>query len=40
MWYQDPTELEDENPTFCEQIQEREDISVYACDESAISLYK
>lgn len=40
MWYQDPTELEEENPTFCEQIKEREDVSVYACDESSISLYK
>lgn len=40
MRYQDPSEVKEENSTFCEQIKEREDISVYACDESSISLYK
>jgi hypothetical protein len=37
-------ELEPENqevqPTFCEQIQEREDIAIYTCNDSSISLYK
>ena len=40
LWYQDPSELEEEVPTFCDEIQERWDISVYACDESNILLYK
>ena len=35
----EPEELE-EQPTFCENIMERSDISVYDCDDSFISLYK
>ena len=35
-----PEEGEEEQLTFCEQIQEREDLSVYNCDDSSISLYK
>jgi hypothetical protein len=34
-----PEDVE-EQPTFCEKLQEMEDISVYTCDESSISLYK
>lgn len=30
----------DKQLTFCEQLQEREDISVYNCDDSSILLYK
>jgi hypothetical protein len=40
MWYELEPENPEPQPTFCEQIQEREDISVYACDDSTISLYK
>lgn len=34
-----PEDLE-EQPTFCEEIMKRKDISVYGCDDSSISLYK
>ena len=40
MWYELEPENKEPQPTFCEQIQEREDVSVYACDDSTISLYK
>lgn len=40
MWYELEPDEKEVQPTFCEQIQEREDISVYACDDSTISLYK
>jgi hypothetical protein len=34
-----PEDLE-EQPTFCEEITKRKDVSVYGCDDSSISLYK
>lgn len=40
MWYEKMSKDMENQPTFCEQIQEREDISLYTCDESHISLYK
>ena len=40
MWYEKMSKDADYQPTFCEEIQERSDISVYTCDESHISLYK
>ena len=40
MWYEENPEDIEEQPTFCEQIQEREDISLYTCDDESISLYK
>lgn len=40
MWYEVASEITEEQPTFCENIREREDIDVYSCDDSWISLYK
>lgn len=40
MWYNAGIEEDDEQPTFCEILQEREDISIYECDDSVITLYK
>jgi hypothetical protein len=40
MWYKADTEEDDVQPTFCELLQEREDLSVYVCDDSNITLYK
>ena len=40
MWYEPDPESLEQRPTFCEQIQAREDISVYACDDSSVSVYK
>jgi len=40
MWYEKVSKDTDNQPTFCEQIQERSDISLYTCDSSHISLYK
>lgn len=34
-----PEDVE-EQPTFCENLQEMEDISIYTCDDTSISLYK
>ena len=40
MWYELEPEETEPQPTFCEQIQEREDIAIYTCNDSSISLYK
>lgn len=40
MWYKSDTEEDEVQPTFCETLQEREDLSIYACDDSTITLYK
>ena len=40
MWYELPPDDEEEQLTFCEQLHEKETISVYSCNDSAISLYK
>ena len=40
MWYKVDTEDEEVQPTFCELLQEREDLTIYACDDSNITLYK
>jgi hypothetical protein len=40
MWYEMDPEKVEQKPSFCEQIEMREDISVYACDDSVVSLYK
>ena len=40
MRYELASEQKEDQPTFCEKLMEREDITVYTCDESSISLYK
>jgi hypothetical protein len=40
MWYELEQENPEPQPTFCEKISERKDISVYVCDDSSISVYK
>ena len=40
MWYEIPSEDEEEEITFCDMLQEREDLVIYTCDDSEISLYK
>lgn len=40
MWYESTSENFEEQPTFCENIMERDDIDVYTCDDTSISLYK
>jgi hypothetical protein len=40
MRYEVKSEELEELPTFCEEIEERQDVSIYSCDDSAISLYK
>jgi hypothetical protein len=40
MWYESDTEEDEVQPTFCETLQEKEDLSIYACDDSTITLYK
>lgn len=40
MWYEVNPENLEPQPTFCETISEREDIAVYTCDDSSISVYK
>jgi hypothetical protein len=40
MWYELEPEETEPKPTFCEEMQENEDISVYTCDDTTISLYK
>lgn len=40
MWYELEPEETEPQPTFCEEMQENEDISVYTCDDTTISLYK
>jgi len=40
MWYEVVPETVEEQPTFCENIKERQDIDVYNCDDTWISLYK
>ena len=39
MWYETPSD-DEVQPTLCDQLQAREDLSVYVCDDSSISLYK
>jgi len=40
MRYELVPENSEKQPTFCEEIMERQDISIYSCDDSSISLYK
>ncbi len=40
MWYESEPEILQEQPTFCEELQKRQDVAVYSCDDSSISLYK
>ena len=40
MWYESNTDKIEEQPTLCENIMGREDIAVYTCDDTWISLYK
>lgn len=40
MWYELPSEEWDQKQTFCEELQERDDIVVYSCDDASILLYK
>jgi hypothetical protein len=40
MWYESEPEVLEEQPNFCEEIEERNDIAIYDCDETSISLYK
>jgi hypothetical protein len=34
MWYESTPEKLEDQPTFCEKIMERQDISVYTCDDA------
>jgi hypothetical protein len=40
MWYELPSEESDQEKGFCEELQEREDVVVYSCDDESILLYK
>ena len=40
LWYEEPSDKDEQQPTLCDKLQERKDISVYNCDDSSISLYK
>lgn len=40
MWYEVVPENLEEQPSLCEELMEREDIDVYICDDSAVSIYK
>ncbi len=40
MWYESEPEVLEEQPNFCEEIKKRNDIAIYDCDDSSISLYK
>ena len=40
MWYEVASEKLEEQPDFCDELMQRENIEVYTCDDSSISLYK
>ena len=40
MWYEVAKEEKEESQSFCEQLMTKENIVVYSCDDSSISLYK
>lgn len=40
MWYESEPEVVEQQPSFCEEIKKRNDIAIYDCDDSSISLYK
>lgn len=40
MWYEVVSEEIEEQPDFCDELMQRDDVEVYTCDDSSISLYK